>query len=146
MEKDNLCVFCGQKPGTFRSTTVLCGPTWQFACKACEKELRDLDDLEKCRRALARGLAEQPEKLRAWIELPVEAEKHRPKCVQCGGPLRFCQVQDLDNSPLRDSIFKEPFSVQPACCGDCGRYDFYDPGIVRRNKYLAYLIEKDTES
>lgn len=144
MEKDNVCVFCGQKPGTFRGTTVLCGNTWQFACKACEKELRELDDVEKCRRALVRGLAEHPEKLKAQIELTAGAEEHRPKCVQCGTGLRFLPVQDLDNSPMRDSIFKEPFSVLPACCPGCGRYDFYNPDIARRNRYLAHLIEKDT--
>ena len=144
MEKEAVCVFCGQKPGTFRSAEVVCGGTWQFACKACEKELRDLDDTEKCRRALARGLAAQPEKLRARIELPAQAEKHRPQCVQCGGKLRFSCVQDLDNSPLRDSIFKEPFSVLPACCEACGRYAFYNPDIARKNKFLAYLMELDT--
>lgn len=145
MEKDNVCVFCGQKPGTFRSATVICGNTYQFACKACEKELRDLDDLEKCRRALIRGLADYPEKLKALIEVSAEAEKRRPKCVQCGGSLRFSRVQELDNSPMRDSIFKEPFSVLPACCQVCGRYDFYNPDIVRKNKYLVYLVEKDTQ-
>jgi len=145
MEKDNVCVFCGQKPGTFRGATVFCGNTYQFACKACEKELRELGDEEKCRRALARGLAEQPDRLKARLEVSAEAENRRPKCVQCGGKLLFSRVQDLDNSPLRDSIFKEPFSVLPACCQVCGRYDFYNPDVARSNKYLAYLIEKDTQ-
>ena len=36
---NELCVFCGQKPSTFRSTTIQCGNTWQPACKTCEKEL-----------------------------------------------------------------------------------------------------------
>lgn len=55
------------------------------------------------------------------------------------------QVQALDNNPLRDTIFKEPFEVLPAYCQDCGKYEFYDPVIARKNKYLAYLIWKDTE-
>ena len=82
MEKENVCVFCGEKPGTFRSTTVQCGSTWQPACKSCEKELRELDDAERCRRALIRGLAELPEKLKERIDLINEAENHRPQLHQ----------------------------------------------------------------
>ena len=63
MANDNLCVFCGQKIGTFRGTSVPCG-----------------------------GVA------------------------------------------------------QPAFCYGCGRYEFYDPKIVRKNPFLAYLIEKDSTS
>ena len=144
MEKENVCVFCGEKPGTFRSTTVQCGNTWQPACKSCEKELRELDDAERCRRALIRGLAELPEKLKERIDLINEAENYRPKCTQCGGKLVFTSVQALDNSPLRDSIFKDPFEVLPAYCEACGKYEFYNPEVVCKNKYLAYLIKKDT--
>lgn len=146
MANENVCVFCGQTPGTFRSTTVPCGSTLQFACKACEKELRGLDDAEKCRRALIRGLAEQPDKLRERIELITEAENHRPACSQCGSRLVFMEVQELDNSPMRDSIFKDPFEVLPACCESCGKYEFYNPAIASNNKYLAYLIRKDTQA
>ena len=71
---NELCVFCGQKPGTFRSTTIQCGGTWQPACKACEKELKDLDEVEVCRRALVRGMAENPDKLRERINLITEAD------------------------------------------------------------------------
>lgn len=145
MEKENVCVFCGQKPGVFRAATVLCGNTWQCACKTCERELKELDDTEKCRRALVRGLAEQPEKLRERIKLADEAENYRPKCTQCGGRLLFMEVQELDNSPMRDSIFHEPFDVLPACCEACGKYELYNPAVAGRNKYLAYLIAKDTQ-
>lgn len=146
MANDDVCVFCGQKPGTFRSTTVQCGNTWQPACKACEKEIRDLDEAERCRRALVRGLAELPEKLKERIDLINEAENHRPTCAQCGSKLVFMEVQELDNSPLRDSLFKDPFEVLPACCGDCGKYEFYNPTVAQKNKYLAYLIQKDTQA
>lgn len=146
MEKDTACIFCGQKPGTFRSTSVLCGGTWQFACKACEKELEGLEDTEKCRRALIRGLAENPEKLRERIHLAEEAEKHRPQCTQCGGKLLFMEVEELDNSPMRDTIFEDSFTVLPAYCEACGKYAFYNPVVVRKNKYLAYLITKDTQA
>ena len=111
---NELCIFCGQKPGTFRSTTLACGSTIQVACKACEKELKDLDEVEVCRRALVRGIAENPERIRARIELLTEAENHRPKCLRCSTNLTFLKVQELDNSPMRDSIFKEPFEVLPA--------------------------------
>lgn len=143
MEKDKVCVFCGQKPGSFRSTSILCGNTYQFACKACEKELKDLDDAERCRRALVRGLAEKPEKLRERIALISEAEKHRPICLRCGAKLKFGKVEALDNSPLRDGPLNSTFDVLPACCESCGKYEFYDPVIARKNKYLAYLIHKD---
>ena len=142
---NELCIFCGQKPGTFRSTTVACGSTIQVACKACEKELKDLDEVEVCRRALIRGIAENPDRIRERIELITEAENHRPKCLRCGTNLTFMKVQPLDNSPLKDSIFKEPFEVLPAYCESCGKYEFYNPVIIRKNKFLAHLIWKDTK-
>ena len=142
---NELCIFCGQKPGTFRSTTLACGSTIQVACKACEKELKDLDEVEVCRRALIRGIAENPERIRARIELLTEAENHRPKCLRCSTNLTFLKVQELDNSPMRDSIFKEPFEVLPAYCTACGKYEFYNPEVIRKNKYLAHLVNKDTQ-
>lgn len=142
---NELCVFCGQKPGTFRSTTLACGSTIQVACKACEKELKDLDEVEVCRRALVHGIAENPERIRARIELLTEAENHRPKCLRCSTNLTFLKVQELDNSPMRDSIFKEPFEVLPAYCTACGKYEFYNPDVIRKNKYLAHLVNKDTQ-
>ena len=142
---NELCIFCGQKPGTFRSTTLACGSTIQVACKACEKELKDLDEVEVCRRALVRGIAENPERIRARIELLTEAENHRPKFLRCSTNLTFLKVQELDNSPMRDSIFKEPFEVLPAYCTACGKYEFYNPDVIRKNKYLAHLVNKDTQ-
>ena len=145
MAKEELCVFCGQKPGAFRSTTVACGATLQVACKACEKEVKSLPEVELCQRALARGLAAFPDRLRERIALLTEAEDHRPKCACCGVGLKFMKEQSLDNSPLRDSILRDTFDVLPAYCPSCGKYEFYAPWIVRKNKYLAYLIWKDTQ-
>lgn len=142
---NELCVFCGQKPGTFRSTTIQCGNTLQPACKACEKELKDLDEIEVCRRALIRGIAENADRIRERIELITEAENHRPKCLRCGANLTFMDAQELDNSPMRDSVFMETFEVLPAYCESCGKYEFYNPVVVRKNKYLAHLIWKDTQ-
>ena len=139
------CVFCGEKQSTFRSTTIQCGNTWQKACKACEKEVRDLDEIEVCRRALIRGIAENPDRIRERIELITEAENHRPKCLRCSTNLTFLKVQELDNSPMRDSIFKEPFEVVPAYCTACGKYELYNPDVIRKNKYLAHLVNKDTQ-
>ena len=142
---NNTCVFCGQKPGAFQSTTIPCAGTYQNACKSCEKELDGLDEMEICRRALIHGIAENPERIRARMELITEAEEHRPKCLRCGGKLLFMRVQQLDNSPLRDSVFKDPFEVLPAYCESCGKYEFYDPEITEKNEYLAYLIKIDSE-
>ena len=144
MADGGVCVFCGQKPGIFRDTTVRCGDTVQFACMACERDLSVLSELDRCRRALVRGLAAEPEKLRERIEIITEAENHRPKCLRCGSELVFMEEQTLDNHPMRDSIFSGSFDVQPAYCKSCGKYEFYNPAILRKNKYLVYLIDKDT--
>lgn len=146
MDNEYICVFCGEKPGPFRRTTISCAGTWQPACKTCENELKDLDEVEVCRRALVRGKADNPERLRERIHLESESENHRPKCLRCGGSLTFMKMQELDNSPMRDRITTEPFKVLPAVCRSCGKYEFYDPMIVRRNKYHAYLIRKDTQA
>ena len=142
---NNICVFCGQKLGLFQETSIACGSTYQYVCKSCEKELRGLDELEICRRALMRGIAENPERIQDRINLIMEAEDSRPKCLRCGEKLTFMKVQQLDNSPHQDSIFKDPFKVLPAYCASCGKYEFYNPSIIRKNKHLVYLNTKDTQ-
>ena len=142
----NICVFCGQKPSLFQDTIIPCGDTPQNACKTCAKELQGLDELEICRRALIYGIAENPERIKARIELITEAENHRPKCLQCGEKLTFMNEQQLDNSPMQDSIFKNSFNVRPAYCKSCGKYEFYNPVIMRKNKHLIYLASKDTQN
>ena len=141
---NNICVFCGQKPGFLQDTQVPCAGTYLDACKSCEKELQGLEELEICHRALIRGLTENPERIKKRIELITEAENHRPKCLQCGESLTFMKVQHLDNSPFQDTVFKEPFEVLPAYCTSCGKYEFYNPTVVRKNKYLVYLANQDT--
>ena len=141
---NKMCVFCGEKLGFFQDATVTCGSTVQNVCKTCEKELRELDELEICRRALGRGLAENPGRIQERIELITEAENRRPKCLRCGEKLTFMKVQDLDNSPMRDSMFQETFGVLPAYCNACGKYEFYKPSVVLKDKYIAYLMKKDT--
>lgn len=145
MANDKICVFCGQKLGFFNGTTIPCGDTWQPACTECKDTLENLDELALCQRALIRGIAQEPERLKARIELLTEAENHRPTCLRCGGKLIFEEVQELDNSPYRDSILSDPFTVRPAYCLECGRYELYRPEIVQKNKYLAHLIWKDTQ-
>lgn len=140
---NNICVFCGQKPRFLQDTLIPCAGTQLNACKTCEKELQGLEELEICRRALIRGLTENPDRLQKRIELITEAENHRPKCLQCGEKLTFMKVQELDNSPMQDSLFKDPFEVLPAYCKSCGKFEFYKPSIVQKNKYLVYLINKD---
>lgn len=145
MANDNICVFCGQKVSSLRTGGIRCGNTWQTACRSCEKELKDRNEVELCNMALARGLADRPNDLRERINLITEAENYRRKCLRCGTKMFYMKVQELDNSPLRDTIFKEPFEVLPAYCETCGMYEFYNPEIARKNKYIAYLIRKDTE-
>ena len=143
MANNDRCVFCGEKVGSFRSTNVLCGKTYEPSCKSCEKEMNGLDHTERCRRALQRGLANRPELLREYIEVTQSAEDHRPTCG-CGGKLRFMEEQNFDNTPHGDSIFHGCFTVLPGYCTTCGRFAFFHPETVRSNPFLAHLIEKDT--
>jgi hypothetical protein len=144
MANENYCVFCGEKVGVFRATEVVCGPTVQNACKSCEKELKGLSEVELCQRALVRGIAQYPERLKNRIELITHAEEHRPACLRCGGKMIFLAEQELDNSPYKDTIFKDPFPVRPAYCEKCGKYEFFNPSIIGRDKHLAYLMYQDT--
>ena len=143
MANDDRCVFCGQKVGTFRSTNVLCGETYQLSCKDCAREMESLPHIDRCRRALQRGLANRPELLREYIEVTQSAEDHRPTCG-CGGKLRFMEEQNFDNTPHGDSLFHGCFTVLPGYCTTCGRFAFFHPETVRSNPFLAHLIEKDT--
>ena len=144
MANENICVFCGEKIGAFRSTSIFCADTHQTCCKDCAKELRELSEEDRCRRALRLGYAHLPEKLEQRIELITKAEEHRPACLRCGAKLTFGEVQCLDNSPLRDSVFTDTFDLQPAYCESCGKIEFYHPHYVSQNKYIAFLINKDT--
>ena len=145
MKDEKVCVFCGQKPGLFQDDSVYCAATWQPACKACKNQMKSLDEAEVCRRALIHGIAVNSERIKNRIRFLTEAEEHRPVCLRCGGKLFFMKVQQLDNSPYRDSIMKEPFRVLPAYCGSCGKFEFYHPEIVRKNQYLVCLSNKDTQ-
>ena len=141
--EEKRCVFCGQKPGILQSAAVYAANIEQTACRSCEKELKDLEEIDICRRALIHGLAIEPERLKKRILFLSEAEEKRPKCLRCGGKLAFMREQWLDNSPYGDSIFHAPFSVIPAFCGACGKFEFYHPSILRMDKYLAALYDKD---
>lgn len=145
MEQEKVCIFCGEKPGTFRSTNVNVGGSYQLACKACARDVKDLDEVSLCRRALQRGLADNPEYIEKRIQLITMAEDHRPKCLRCGGRMIFRKEEHLDNSPLRDNVLSTTFDVRPSYCENCGKYEFYHPEVVRNNKILAYLIYKDTK-
>ena len=145
MADEKICVFCGQRPGPFRTADVQCGPTWQTACKSCAREVQDLEEVELCRRALRRGLAEDARRLEQRIELITTAEDHRLKCLRCGSPMYFLDAQSFDNSPMRDGLLSSTFDVIPAVCTCCGKIEFYEPLYIRKNKHLAYLIWKDRD-
>lgn len=143
MDKNSVCVFCGKKLSAFRYDIVYCGAVAQVVCKDCKKEVDMLPEEERCRRALASGRADQPEKIREAMELAERAEQARMTCLRCGGKLRFGELQSLDNSPLRDSIFADTFEVLPAYCDQCGKIEFFDYEVLSKNKYTAYLMKKD---
>ena len=140
---ERICVFCGEKMGMFSAFGLTCAGIYQPCCSKCLKELKDLDEAELCRRALRLGYAIEPAALDARIEQLKRAEEHRPKCLRCGGKLRFEPVQHFDNSPHRDSVFSEGFRVLPAYCPACGKYEFYKPSVAEQNPYIACLIEND---
>lgn len=144
MANDKVCVFCGEKLSYLRTVNQICAGVYQLSCKSCDKELAGLSEEERCRRALKLGLAQQPEKLEAFIEVAANAETHRPACLRCGAKLLFQPVQYLDNSPMRDGIFSTTFDVLPARCPSCGKYEFYDPEIVEKNPYITRLMKLDT--
>lgn len=144
MKNKRVCVFCGEKPAPFRSSEIVCGGTYQLCCIPCEEELRQLNELEQCRRALRLGLANEPEKLAERIDVLTNAELHRHKCLRCGAAVTYGTVQHLDNTPLNDSVFHGSLDVVPAFCKSCGKMEFFHPEFFRKNKYLACLIELDT--
>ena len=141
---DKICVFCGKKLSVFGSVRIECAGTYQVCCRGCANELKSLNEEELCRRALRYSYAHQPEIIQSRIEMITKAEELRPTCLQCGSKLRFEAVQYFDNSPVVDSVFSEGFEVLPAYCESCGKYEFYKSDIVKKNQYIAYLIDKDT--
>ena len=145
MERENICVFCGERLGGFRHLSITCAGVEQPCCKNCSKELKELDREECCRRALRLGYAFQKDKLEEIVNIAGEAEEHRPACLRCGAKMIFEPEQYFDNSPFIDSVLlTSGFEILPTHCESCGRYEFYKPDIVNKNKFFAYLIEKDT--
>lgn len=140
------CVFCGEKLSFFHSYTMHCAGSRYPCCKNCANELQEASEEELCRRALRLGLVQPPDRLEERLALLTEAEEHRPACLRCGVKLKFGRVQQLDNTPIRDGMFTETFDVQPAYCEACGKIEFYHPDYVARNKFWAFLAEKDTEA
>ena len=51
----------------------------------------------------------------------------------------------LDNSPMRDGLLSSTFDVLPAFCENCGKYEFFNPEVVKKDPYLAHLIQMDTQ-
>ena len=145
MKNKRICVFCGEKPGPFRSSNFICGGTLQVCCVSCEEELRSLTELEQCKRALRLGLAETPEKIEERIDVITNAEAHRHECQRCGAKLTYGSVQHLDNTPLNDGIFNGTFDILPAFCESCGKIELFDPKFLNRNKYIQHLIDLDSK-
>lgn len=143
MANETVCVFCGERPGVFRSENILVGNTSQLCCKACAKEVAGLSEEELCRKALRLGHAQNPEKLEARIELIVQAEAARPKCPRCETPMKFRSVVHLDASPLRDTLFSSTLDLLPCLCPGCGKIEFFTPDVLKNDPKIAYLHRKD---
>ncbi len=147
-----ICVFCGEKVSEFRVRHTVCGRAYLSCCPSCYKEVDPLPAEERCRRALQLGLVKDPQLLEDYLkeaeeaaEVARTAEEHRPACLRCGGKLRFQEEQMLDNSPLRDGLLSSTFDVLPAFCENCGKYEFFNPEVVKKDPYLAHLIQLDTQ-
>lgn len=136
-----ICVFCGEEVGSFAVKAVVCGPTSQWACKSCAKEAENLSEVEKCRRALQRGLAISREKLEEYISMVDSAEESRPVCPSCEGKMTFRKIVTLEK---KYDVFDPFFEIIPACCENCGRLALFDPAFIRCSKTLTYLAAKDT--
>lgn len=140
-----ICVFCGEEVGYIRSECVSCGPVSQWACKSCAKEVKDLDEAERCRRALRLGLAVASDAMQEYVTMVEGAEEARPACLRCGAKLKFGQPVTLDDTPYRDGLLASGgFTVLPAFCQSCGKMELYNPGYIGNNKLLSYLVKKDT--
>ena len=139
-----VCVFCGEEVGYMRSEYITCGPVGQHACKHCAREVKELSELEKCRRALQRGVTECRKSMEEYIAMVESAEEARPACLRCGEKLRFGQAVTLDDSPYRDGLLASSgFAILPAYCQSCGKMEIYNPGYIGNNKLLSYLVKKD---
>lgn len=96
MANDTRCVFCGKSINPFRSTNVFCGKTHEPSCRDCAREMESLPHIDRCRRALQRGLANHPELLREYIEVTQSAEEHRPTC----GRFAFFHPETVRSNPF----------------------------------------------
>lgn len=137
-----ICVFCGNEVGYMRSDWMPCGPVSQLACKNCIREMKDLNEVEKCRRALQRGLAVSREKLEEFVAMAEGAEDARPACQYCGEKMTFEKIVTLEK---KYDVFDPLFEILPAYCRNCGRMALFDPAYIRGNKTLSYLAEQDIE-
>lgn len=142
MTNDDRCVFCGNPAGALLSTNVICGKTYQLACRDCAKELKALSNLDRCRKALILGLADCPHKLHEYIRFCADAEDRRPKCPSCGGSLRYTGEQYLGTAS--NHVYAPTSPVWTACCDGCGRYEFFNSDILRKNPHLDLLFRLDT--
>lgn len=143
MANDSVCIFCGEKPGMFKSDSVIVGGTTQLCCKSCVKEAAGLSELELCRKVLRTNRAQNADRIAARIELITQSQEARPKCPRCGAPMKFGSVVTLDASPLRDGLFSSTFDVLPCHCPECYKLEFFLPEVLKRDPKIAYLHRMD---
>lgn len=140
------CAFCGERIGMFGGEQILCAGVYQPCCKTCAGDVAGLSQEELCRRALQSGGAACPEHLRDWLSTAQSAEEKRPRCRCCDGTVTFRKAITIYNTT--PGTFEDGLAaaceLQPAVCTQCGRMEFFDPGFLRQNKLLSYLVKKDT--
>lgn len=143
MANDSVCIFCGERPGMFKSETILVGGTSQLCCKACAKEVSGLSELELCRKVLRTRRAQNADRIETRVELITQSEEIRPKCSRCGTPMKFGSVTHLDDSPLRDGLLSSTFDVLPCYCPACYKLEFFLPQALKADPKIAFLHRKD---
>lgn len=127
----------------FREESIIVGKTRQTCCSNCAKEVKDLSELELCRLSLQRGYAQNREKIEARVQLITQAEQARPKCLRCGGRMKFAERITLDSSPMRDTVFSSTYALLPCKCTACFRMEFYSPEVLKNDEMIAYLYSQD---
>lgn len=132
------CIFCGKKLGLLERDEFYCGRQPQGVCKACRRDLLDLGQEERGKRALATGRAEYAEEIETFLE---EFKKQRQeerrkvssgkKCLRCGGEMLKDGVRTFklgeETLLLSDlnRLFSGSMDLEMLVCEDCGKVEFF---------------------
>ena len=140
-----ICVFCGKEISSIFSTSVICGNTYQSACKSCGKDMEKEDHVERCRQAMRYAASDARAGLQRFLDEDQAAEEKRPLCLRCSSKMRFGSVLTLDASPTHDGIFSRSFDAIPLYCDTCGKIELFKPDFLSKNEGYRQLYNKDTK-